>query len=110
MKLELNSIEELKQLAALLDGRNDDVLQEILAQGAKIMATQTEIVAQLNATTEQLKKIGTETTSLLTKVDELLAVINAGPVTPELQAAVDALQAQATTVDNLVSDVTPPPA
>ncbi len=73
----------------------------------KIMATQTELVAQLTAVNDQLKKIGTETAGLLAKIDELKAVIAAGTVSPELQAAVDALTAQAKVVDDLVADAPP---
>lgn len=74
----------------------------------KIMATQAELVTQLNSVKDALNKIGAETTALLTKIDELKAVIAAGgTVTPELQAAVDAVAAQAKVVDDLVPDVVP---
>lgn len=76
----------------------------------QIMATQTEIAAELVATkdrlvsaTNKITKIGTETDSLLTKIKELEAVINAGTVSPELQAAFDGVKAQ---VDSLESAVT----
>ena len=80
----------------------------IQTQGEKIMATQAELAAQLTAATEKLKKIGSETTTLLTKVKDLTDIIAGGtiPVTPELQAAADALTAQAGVVDDLVPDVT----
>lgn len=69
------------------------------------MAMQAELTTQVTAATDKLKKIGTETSSLLTKIDELKAVIAAGgAVTPELQAAVDALTTQALVVDELVPD------
>lgn len=89
------------------------------------MATQIEIAAELNAVKEKLvaatgriTKIGTETDSLLTKIQALEETINAGTVSPELQAAFDAVKAQAnevetaaTTVDDKVADApTPPPA
>lgn len=74
------------------------------------MATQQEVVKQVEAVTTELKKIGTETRTLLTKVEELQAIIDAGPaVSPELQAAVDALTAQAKVVDDLVADSPPAP-
>ena len=69
------------------------------------MATQAELTAQVNTLTAKVEKIGTETRSLLTKIDELTEVINTGgEVTPELQGAVDALSAQADVVDQLVPD------
>jgi septal ring factor EnvC (AmiA/AmiB activator) len=70
----------------------------------KIMATQAELTTQVQAIGATLTKIGTETTALLAKIDELNAVIAAGTVTPELQAAVDAVAAQAHVVDDLVPD------
>ena len=73
------------------------------------MATQAELATQLNSVKDQLVKIGTETTSLLTKIDELKAVIAAGPaIDPELQTAVDAVVAQAKVVDDLVPDAPAP--
>ncbi len=71
----------------------------------RIMATQAELTEQVNAATAKLTKIGTETTTLLTKIEELTAIINAGPpVSAELTAAVAALTAQAAVVDDLVPD------
>lgn len=84
-------------------------LREILAY---IMATQKEIVEQLNATSAKLDKIGAETQSLLDKIKELLAIISNLPdASPELVAAAAALQIKADTVDALVEDlpVIPPP-
>ena|SRR5258705_6219516 len=75
----------------------------------KIMATQAELTTQLTAVNDKLKKIGTETTTLLAKIDELKGIIaNGPPVAPELQAAVDALSAQAQVVDDLVPDAPTP--
>ena len=75
------------------------------------MATQEEITAQLTETAATLDKIGTETTSLLERITELLAIIaNTPEASPELQAAADALKIKAETVDALVEDLpTPPP-
>ena len=71
------------------------------------MATQAELTAQVAAVNTQLAKIGTETTSLLIKIDELTEIIaNGPPVSPELEAAVTALTAQAKVVDDLVPDAT----
>lgn len=74
----------------------------------KIMATQQELTTKLNAVTDNLKKVGAETTTLLAKVEELKTTIASGTVTPELQAAVDAVAAQAKVVDDLVPDAPPP--
>jgi hypothetical protein len=68
------------------------------------MATQAEVVIQLQAVTQQVVKIGAETSALLVKIDELLAQLANVPATPELTAALDALKAQAQVVDDLVPD------
>ncbi len=74
----------------------------------QIMTTQAEIVSTLEGVTTQLVKIGTETTTLLNKIDDLTAALaDAGKATPEVEAAVAALQAQAVIVDDLVPDVAP---
>jgi hypothetical protein len=77
----------------------------------KIMASQAELAAQLKANTEQAAKIGAETQTLLDKIRDLLEQLaNQSGVTPELQAAADALKAQLQVVDDLVPDAaTPPP-
>ena len=67
------------------------------------MTTQQELAQQLTETTAKIDKIGGETRSLLTKIQELTdAVNNAGNVSPE--AALQALKAQVDIVDNLVPD------
>lgn len=74
------------------------------------MATQVELAAGLAQVTAQLVKIGTETATLLQKVADLESALgNAGAVTPELQAAFDALKAQVQVVDDLVPDAPPAP-
>ncbi len=73
------------------------------------MATQAELTAQIKANTDKLVKIGTETSTLLQKITDLTDIIANGPVTPELQAAVDALTAQAQVVDDMVVDAPPAP-
>lgn len=71
-----------------------------------IMATQAELVEQVKAIGDKLTKIGGETSTLLTKVEELKALaLNASP---ELQAAVEAVAAQAQVVDDLVPDAPTP--
>lgn len=77
------------------------------------MATQAELVTQVQAIGTKLAKIEGETRSLLTKIDTVSAALaeaiaNANTVTPELQSAVDALNAQAGVVDDLVADPEPP--
>ena len=79
-------------------------LNKLNRKVVKIMGTQEELRIQIEALTTQVAKIATETQTLLTRIEELLAIINAGTVTPELQAAVDALVAQVAIVDELVPD------
>lgn len=73
------------------------------------MATQKELADQLAAATAKADKIGNETRTLLTRIQELLDQIanNTSNVTPELQAAADALSAQLQVVDDLVPDAPP---
>lgn len=73
------------------------------------MATQKELQTQVETLTAQVGKIGTETRSLITKIDELTEIINnQAEVSPELQAAVDSLQQQVIVVDELVPDAPAP--
>jgi peptidoglycan hydrolase CwlO-like protein len=61
----------------------------------KIMATQAELTTEVAAITPQITAIGAGISALNAKVAELEAAIaSAGNVTPELQAAVDALKAE----------------
>lgn len=86
------------------------LLREINRKVGKIMANQQELADQIKTVTDRLNKIGTETTKLIQKIDELVAAAGNAQVTPELQAAVDALAAQAKVVDDLVPDeIAPPP-
>lgn len=72
-----------------------------------IMVKQSEVAADVRAATEQLRKIGAETTELLAKVDELEeAASNQDNASDELTAAVAALKEQAQKVDDLVADPT----
>ena len=82
-------------------------LKKLLKQ---IMATQTEIVQELTAVKATLVKVGTETSTLLKRIADLQAVIDAGAVTPELEAAAKAVADQAKVVDDLVPDAPTPPA
>lgn len=78
-------------------------------QNFQIMANQAELKAQVDALTIKAEKIGTETRTLVTKVEGLLKQLEEQQaVTPELQASVDALQTQLEVVDGLVPDATEP--
>ena len=77
----------------------------ILRMQERIMTTQLELAAQLNAISVQLGKVGAESSATLQKVADLeVALANAGNVSPELQAAFDAVKAQVQLVDDLVPD------
>lgn len=73
------------------------------------MSTQQELVKGLNDLNDKVKKIGTETTTLIAKVEELKKVITDNPVPPEVMTAFDAVAKQAGIVDDLVPDVPPTP-
>lgn len=69
------------------------------------MATITELVQGLNDLSAEVAKIGLETQVTLQKVTDLqLALENSQTVTPEVQAAFDALKLQIQTVDDLIAD------
>lgn len=73
------------------------------------MATQQELVNQVNEVTATVRKIGGEVGNLLTKVDHLEQVIRDNPVSQSVLDAVAALKAQAQVVDDLVPDSVPVP-
>lgn len=86
-------------------------LEKINVKLTKIMAKQSEMATEMVALTAQVKKIGEESTKTLAVVDELQKVIDGlDNVTPELQAAFDALKVQVTAVDDLIPDVPTPTA
>jgi hypothetical protein len=68
------------------------------------MPTQADAAAELQNVNQQLQKIGTETQSLLDKITALEQAGGGSDVSPELQAAIDAVVAQAKVVDDLVPD------
>ncbi len=118
IELEKAMLEKLEHLHGMLHGyvnqyakdreSIDRKLNTLIWQGRKLMATQAELAEQVKKIGDSITKIGTETTTLLAKIDELNAIITNGPaVTPELQAAVDAVAAQAKVVDDLVPDAPP---
>ena len=77
-----------------------------------------EAIASLNATNDTLGKVSTETDALIKEIERLTAALEAaggagGTITPELESAIQAVSARATSIDNLVADVPPvepPPA
>ena len=99
------------------------LLERIMTTQNEIATTLDGVTAQLVATREgvtaQLAKIGAETQTLLTKIEDLTAAVEAaGGATPEVEAALQALQSQAQelqqvlqsqaqSVDDLVKDAAP---
>ena len=80
-------------------------LQAINLRLDAIMSTLAEATAELVALTAKVTKIGDETATLLQKIADLEATLGAGVVTtPEFDAALAALKAQADVVDGLVPD------
>ena len=76
--------------------------KDVSKQLKEIMATQKEIADQLATVTQQLTDVGlevdkvaTETDTLLAKIVDLQKQIDQGNASPELQAAFDAVKAQA---------------
>lgn len=89
---------------------NDRILKRIERKLKKMDETQEQLVGEVVAATEQIARVGTETSTLIEKVAALeAAMATAGQVTPEVQAAMQALKKQVQTVDDLVPDVTPAP-
>lgn len=78
----------------------------------KIMTDQEQAAADLRKVSDQLKKIGGETKSLLEKITALeeAANNNAGGISDELRAAIDDVKSQAQVVDDNVPDATEAPA
>jgi len=76
---------------------------------SKLMATQAELATELRAVNVSLEKIGGETATLLQKIADLeAAVVAGGTTTPEVDAALAAVKAQATRVDDMVPDAPQP--
>jgi hypothetical protein len=70
-----------------------------------------EAIASLNATNETLGKVSAETDALLKEIQRLNDVINnlpTGTISPELEAAIAAVDTRAKAIDDLVADVPPP--
>jgi seryl-tRNA synthetase len=75
--------------------------------------TQAQAVEKLNATNETLVKVSNETDALLRDIEKLKQELaNAGgaggTITPELEAAINAVDTRATSIDQLVADVPQP--
>jgi hypothetical protein len=75
--------------------------------------TQSEAVAALTKTNETLVKVSNETDALLREIDKLNKALEAamaagGTVTPELEAAIKAVDTRANSIDQLVGDVAQP--
>lgn len=68
----------------------------------KIMATQAELAARLTALTAQNEKAAAEQAALIQNLRDELA--NAGSVTPEVEAALVALEASVQRDDDVVPD------
>jgi len=71
----------------------------------KIMATQAELAAELNAKTAQVRKAIDE---IQLKLAELLEAVRNAPATPELTAAVSGLSAAVQAADDIVPDAPAP--
>lgn len=75
--------------------------------------TQAEATAALTATNETLVKVSNETDALLDEIEKLTAALEdaggaGGTITPELEAAIKAVDTRASSIDNLVADVPQP--
>lgn len=82
----------------------------IISNQFTIMATQEELIAQVQEVTAVVVKVKAEVSATLVKVSELEAALaNAGGVSPELQAAFDELKSQVLVVDSLIPDGEPQP-
>lgn len=77
-------------------------LQQSLLNQNKIMATQSELAAQLTALTAQVDKVKTEVVEKIAALEE--AIANAGGTTPEVDAALEALKSAVQTVDDINPD------
>lgn len=70
-----------------------------------IMTTQAEAAASLQSVSATLDKVSAETSGLLAEVQALKdAAANSDSVSPELQAAIDAVTSRASAIDALVPD------
>lgn len=71
---------------------------------------QAALAARLTSLDTKVAKIGGETSALVAEVAALReAVIAAGEIGPEVMAALEAVEARVTAVDDLVADPAPAP-
>jgi uncharacterized protein YoxC len=75
--------------------------------------TEDEALAIVNKTNETLVKVSNETDSLLREIEALKkalaeAIAKGNEITPELQAAIEAVDTRANSIDALVEDVPQP--
>jgi ABC-type transporter Mla subunit MlaD len=75
--------------------------------------TDAEAVAALNSTNETLVKVSNETDALLKEIERLTKALEdaggqGGTITPELEAAIKAVDTRAKSIDALVADVPQP--
>lgn len=84
-------------------------LPAILSRLETLMTTVQELGPQIETLTAQVAKIGTETRSLITKVQDLTDALASTPVPAEVEAALLALGEQVAVVDALVPDEVPAP-
>jgi prefoldin subunit 5 len=84
-------------------------LPAILSRLETLMTTVQELGPQIETLTAQVAKIGTETRSLITKVQDLTDALASTPVPAEVEAALLALGEQVAVVDALVPDEAPAP-
>lgn len=87
-----------------LEGRTKKLANDI-NKLTKIMATQAEAAAELVAKAAQVRKAIDE---IMKALDGLREQVRNSPVTPELQAAIDAVGAAAQTADDIVPDMPTP--
>ncbi len=87
----------------------DVALLSIIRKVTRIMTTQSEAAAALGTVAATLDKVSAETTSLLVEIATLkdLAAAAGQTVSPELQAAIDAVATRAAAIDALVPDEPP---
>ena len=84
-------------------------LAQIHHQLEHIRMNQAEAAAQLQTISTTLDKVATETTGLQAEIKTLQdAATNSDTVSPELQAAIDAVATRAAAIDALVPDATAP--
>jgi ABC-type transporter Mla subunit MlaD len=83
-------------------------LPAILSRLETIMTTVTEIAARVEAQTAQVAKIGEETRSLITKINDLTSALANAALPEDAIDALDALDAQLGIVDGLVADLPAP--